>query len=188
MSVEGFNPHKVSDYSKGIELTLGAKITKAIVFDRDYRSDEEINALKNEISPCSFFVHIHRRKEIENYLLEQKPIERAIKAKLSEQNDQTGGHQEFKKDVSNLLIELTEALKNTVAAQYQTRSVEYAKKIKPGIDSTTLLGAAIEEFEKRWSALETRLSLVPGKEVLSLLNTYLQEKYHISITPKQIIA
>jgi hypothetical protein len=121
-------------------------------------------------------------------LLEPKPIERAIKAKLSEQNAQTGASHKFTKAIPDLLQELTEPLKNAVAAQYETRAVEFGKKEKPNLDSTTLLGAAIEEFEKRWSALETRLMLVSGKDVLSLLNAYLQEKHHISITAKQIIA
>jgi len=39
--VGGFNPQKVKDFSAGMELTLGAKLIKAVIFDRDYRCDAE---------------------------------------------------------------------------------------------------------------------------------------------------
>lgn len=46
----GFNPARVRDYSQGMEQTLGSSISRYVVFDRDYRSqkqvDEFIEALK----------------------------------------------------------------------------------------------------------------------------------------------
>ncbi len=79
--VDGFNPTKADDYSKGIELTLGSSILKGIILDRDYRPNKEIERLESELFSFASFVHIHRRKEIENYLLESVPLERAIRAR-----------------------------------------------------------------------------------------------------------
>ena len=42
---EGFNPTKVKDLSDGMELTLGAKLLKAVIFDRDFRPDSEVSAM-----------------------------------------------------------------------------------------------------------------------------------------------
>ena len=72
--VEGFNPQKVSDLAKGMELTLGTKLLKAVIFDRDYRSEQEVASVKSEISRFAVLAHIHERKELENYLLEAECV------------------------------------------------------------------------------------------------------------------
>ena len=86
---EGFNPQKIQDLAKGMELTLGSKILKAVVLDRDYRSKEEIAGVRARLVKFSDFVHIHKRKEIENYLLDASAIDRAIKRQINEHNKRT---------------------------------------------------------------------------------------------------
>jgi hypothetical protein len=43
-------------------------------------------------------------------------------------------------------------------------------------------------FDEEWSELGTRLKVVPGKQILSDLNTFLQEKYSITLTAPAIIS
>ncbi|MER9236078.1 hypothetical protein NKI56_29185 [Mesorhizobium sp. M0622] len=82
--VEGFNPERAKNIKAGMELTLGGKISSAIVFDRDYRSENECAAIKEACGKFSELVALHRRKEIENFLLVPAAIDRAAANKVSE--------------------------------------------------------------------------------------------------------
>jgi hypothetical protein len=187
VSVEGFNPEKISDYSKGIELTLGTKILKAVIFDRDYKSNDEIAEIEHHLSKKAIFAHIHRRKEIENYLLEPAPLIRAIEAKIADQNARTGKNLEFTEDIQEILRKITDPMKHNVAAQNQTKRVEYAKRTIPRLDPATITASVMEEFDELWCDLSKRLEIVPGKKILASLNEYFQIQYGVSITYKQII-
>ena len=41
----------------------------------------------------------------------------------------------------------------------------------------------MNEFDKKWESVETRMKIVPGKEVFSALNAHLQSKYKIALSP-----
>jgi hypothetical protein len=62
----GFNPRRAIDLAAGIEKTVGGKVLRAVILDRDYRSDAELAEIQKELSAQGFQVHIHQRKEIEN--------------------------------------------------------------------------------------------------------------------------
>ena len=188
IAVNGFNPERVVDYSKGIEITLGTSILRAVIFDRDYRSPGEVATLLVGLRSNASLAHIFDRKEIENYLLELGPLERAVRAKLQGRTGDGHRRAEFKEDIADLLRTLSDSMKHDVAAQYQTRGVEFQKRQTPAIAIPTLTARAMGEFDNLWSGLATRLALVPGKELLSRLNNHLQNTYKIAITPRQIIA
>jgi energy-coupling factor transporter ATP-binding protein EcfA2 len=61
--IEGFNPQRVREFSKGIEFTLGTSILKAVVLDRDYRSLQEVNNIKaNLFKFCETLMSLAPRK------------------------------------------------------------------------------------------------------------------------------
>jgi Predicted ATP-dependent endonuclease of the OLD family len=186
--IEGFNPAKVIDLSRGIEMTLGTKIKKGVVFDRDYRSEDEVKEVKRYLSnnACSL-AWIHDRKEIENYLLEPLPLERAIQRRIYEYNRRNNSNVKYQDNTRNILIALSDTVKNNVNGQYLSKRVPYEKSKNPGLDYATINQAILTEFDATWSTLEGRLKIVPGKEVLSLVNKYLQEKYGISLTVRLIV-
>lgn len=45
-----------------------------------------------------------------------------------------------------------------------------------------------QAFEKGWNHIDTRVGLVPGKDVLSRLNRHLQETYGVNLTARMIVA
>lgn len=184
--VEGFNPAKVKDYSKGIELTLGAKILRGVVFDRDYRSESEILELEKEMSRSASFARIHRRKEIENYVLELEPLKRAIQTRIQEQNSRTGKNLVLEEDLESVLDNLTNSKRNDVAAQYIARRIEYEKRRSAGTDAATITSELMSEFDDIWKDIPSRLATFPGKQLLSLLNHYLQETCDITVSPAYI--
>lgn len=185
--VEGFNPEKVKDFSKGIALTLGTKIITGIVFDRDYRSDSEVNVLRADLKKTNKLAHINQRKEIENYLLESHAIEKAINKKLSDRKKRIGDAIEFEEQVDNLLEKITSPLRHKTEAQYISKRLSFEKSVHPNLDDSTITEKMMMEFEEQWEKIETRLCIVPGKQVFSSLNKYLQENYKITLTSSQVI-
>ncbi len=188
VSVEGFNPQKVSDFSKGIELTLGAKLLKAVIFDRDYRSDDEVTHTCSDLKKHTDFAHIHQRKEIENYVLEPSVIDRALAGKIKEHNKRTDNDITFNEKAEDILRQLTDSLKNKISGQFLSKRAKYEQIKHSNLDVATINQRLLEDFDNIWSNLSSRLKIVPGKDILSHLNNYLQEKCSVTLSPGSIIA
>jgi energy-coupling factor transporter ATP-binding protein EcfA2 len=184
---EGFNPLKARMFTEGVEATLGVKIAAAAIFDRDYRSDEEVDTELTDLRRFCSYAHIHSRKEVENFLLVPTALERAISKKLEEQNQRTSGHSTFSDNLERLLRDLTDPMKHDVQAQFLKRRHPFLKSLNRAIDEATITSQLLAVFDEKWTSLQTRIELVPGKEVLSRLNSRLQEACGISITPTLII-
>jgi hypothetical protein len=101
---------------------------------------------------------------------------------LFEQSTRTGKDLELAEDVADSLLQITDSIKNEVLGLYISRYVDSQKAITPSIDDSTLTTQAIKKFDEAWRDLPSRLALVPGKRVLSLLNARLQEMYGISLS------
>lgn len=187
VSSEGFNPTKVRDVSEGIEATLGTTILKAAVFDRDYRSDSEIAEVLSKLRQFVDLAHIHRRKELENYLLEPMAIQRAIQKQIEEHNRRTDAPVSFEATASDVLMDISDTMRARVAGQFLAKRTEYEKSKHPHQDYATINQRLVEEFEDRWKTWESRVEMLPGKEMLSGLNRVLQEHYKISITTLTIV-
>jgi len=186
--VEGFNPKKVRDFSEGIEVTLGTSILKGVVFDRDYRSHQEIDETLMELNKFCYLSHIHDRKEIENYLLEPKPLERAIRRRIADRKRRGETISEFSENVMAMLKELTEKLKNTIRGQYLAKREPYENRKYPSHDSATIKANVLSKFDEVWSNFESRVHIIPGKKVITMLNKYLQESYQVSISVQAVVA
>lgn len=187
LPAHGFNPTKVHSFTQGVEKTLGSKILTAVIFDRDYRSNEECARELNSLNKHTFFAHIHLRKELENFLLIAGPIARAIERRIAEQNKRTNSSNSFNEPVENLLRAITDNLYYDVSSQYLARNKPYIAANEPGLDDSTINKRLMQEFDSRWDNLEDRLLLVPGKEVVAKLNEYLQDNYGITITARMIV-
>jgi hypothetical protein len=183
----GFNPTKAKIFRGGVEATTGSKVDVAIVFDRDYRSDSEVAAEISEMQTFCDYVHIHSRKELENFLLVPGALERAAVQRLLEQTKRTGKASMFSETIDTLLATITDEMKHDVQAQYLKRQHPFAKSLDRSLDDTTVTSRLLAAFEAQWSSLQSRLNLVPGKEVLSRLNLYLQKHWSVTVTPNAIV-
>ena len=185
--VEGFNPKRVKDFSEGMEITLGTKISKAVIFDRDFRSDGEVRSLQKEFAKFAAFFHIFGGKEIENYLLISPVLTRSIQKKIDSRNEKTGESDKFDGGADQMLDDITSGMKNKVQAQYLSKQLPFLRKDNPGLDDSTLNQKLLEEFEKQWANSALKILMVPGKEVLAKLNFQLQAQHSIALTPTFII-
>jgi energy-coupling factor transporter ATP-binding protein EcfA2 len=180
--VGGFNPQKVKNFASGMELTLGVKLIKIVIFDRDFRCDAEVAALTNELNSFCWYAVVHSHKEIENYLLHPGAIARAIARKAAE-HERTPSGELFDNHIEPLLLELTEAMKNRVQAQLVTARQAFERQSHPGIHPSSISEAAMNDFDAQWG----NWRLISGKETLSALNRYLQESGNSAITPLAVI-
>ena len=169
----------------GFRNTLGSVLSIAAIYDRDYRCDEETISLKMRLEKEVKFAHFHQRKEIENYLLEPKVLERAARKAVEERARRTGAVVTVDFDIVGMLEAITTTLKSECSGQYVGKYSAYVKA--GGKDPATLATEALTIFEKKWSALESRLEIVPGKDVLRSVRDRLQESHEITLTDWRII-
>lgn len=186
IQTEGFNPKRAIDLATGIEKTLGGKVLRAVVLDRDYRCDEELGEIREELLRNGFQVHIHRRKEIENYLLVEEPLKAALRARLREKARRTGKPLEELPNVVALLGQRLNEVRHDVFAQLLARYSEFKKRTGSGLDQATVAAKVSKEFEQRWSEPGGPESMAPGKEILAQLNKELQKICGVALTDAQI--
>ena len=184
VSVEGFNPARVRDFAQGMESTLDAKLLKGVVFDRDFRSTEEVKAISEDLTRFCSFATIHGCKEIENFVLVPSAIRRAVTRQAEKRKIADPLTDDL---LLRILCEIAAGMKNRVQAHYVKFYCDFKRKRTPGIDLATLSETAMNDFDKMWSTLESRLAIVPGKETISSLNTRLQSDFGINVSATQIV-
>ena len=184
--VHGFNPQKVKDFALGMEATLGAKLLKFAIFDRDYRCDGEVAKIREDLSSFCLDVVVHGRKELENFLLEPAVIAKAIAKRLADMA-RRGSAPSFNEDTSALLMRLSEGMKNQVQARLVAARQQFERTVQSGLHAVSIAEAAMTEFDEKWRNLESRMRLVPGKELLSELNTYLQGSVKVAVSPSALV-
>jgi hypothetical protein len=185
--VEGFNPSKVRDFLQGMETTLGAKVLAGVVFDRDYRSEDECKKELASLGKHCTFARIHDRKELENFALAPNAIKIAVDRRIAERNKRTGTDFSFQEGVEDLLVALTDPLRHKIEAKYLARRRPFEKAKAPGLDDSTIDERLMIEFDSKWKDPKIRLLLVPGKEVLGDLNTHLQKMYGVTISASLVV-
>ena len=176
---------RVNALSWGLRNTLGAELSIGAIYDHDYWCDEQIAETQEALSDQLTFAHIHRRKELENYLLVPSVLERALEKLIAERERRTAETIGRVETVEEILDRITEDQRANVQGQYIGKYCEYNKS--GGKDQATLSSEAISRFDDKWKSLETRLEIVPGKNTLRNLRAYVNEKWSVSITDIRII-
>ncbi len=185
---KGFNPRMVRDFVKGVEQSLGTEVLVGVIFDRDYRCDEECVEIAASLKECSEFATIHRRKELENFLLCADALERAVEFRIREKNRRTETNTTLNEKVPDLLDAIADPMRSDVAAQFLSKRHTYKKRKDPRIDEATVLKQDLTRFDQLWRSREDRLAVLPGKCVLADLNTRLQTSYGVTISPTLVIS
>ncbi|MDE3068949.1 MAG: hypothetical protein KGJ60_15560, partial [Verrucomicrobiota bacterium] len=126
---------------------------------------------------------VHERKELENFLLDPRPIERAIKKRVKERQHFDPNSPLFNEDVGTLLMQIADGFKNLVQARIVSARQQFERDSRTTLNPVTISEAAMNEFDQKWATVEQRMKIVPGKEVFSGLNAHLQAKYKISLNP-----
>jgi energy-coupling factor transporter ATP-binding protein EcfA2 len=188
VKAEGFRPARVRDFSDGMEMMLGTKILRAVIFDRDYRSPQAVCNLEWELRASTQLVRVHGRKELENFVLVPPALERALKIKIEDRRKRGAETIDYEDDLASILDAVCERAKNGIYSQCIARYQEDCRTFGRGIDPATAAQEALRALDTAWLTQEGRLRVVPGKEAFAALNSVLQEKYKVSLTSSAVIS
>jgi hypothetical protein len=182
---EGFGSwQKITTLAAGISNVLGAPLTIAAVYDSDYFCGEQIEEVLRSLRVNLPLAHVHRRKEIENYLLVPTAIARSI-SRAQRAKDPACAAILTEQDVQNRLDGICAPMKAKIQSQIISKRAEWLRA--GGRDSATITAETIEDFEARWADSSKRLELVPGKLVLAAFREKLQHEIGITISNFNII-
>jgi hypothetical protein len=185
--VEGFNPQKVKDFASGMEATLGGKLLKTAIFDRDYRSTQDVQRICADLTKFCWWAVVHDCKELENFLLEPNAIGRAIARRFKDRSGEKSGAENFSENVNDLLMRLAEKHRNAVQARLIASRQQFERSTRSQLDAVSISEAALQDFDIEWATPKGRMRMVPGKDLLSELNEYLQSTYKISVSALLIV-
>ena len=184
----GFNPARVKDFSDGMERSLGSSVQRAVVFDRDYRLDDEVQRICSELNKDSQLAWVHGCKEIENFLLIPEAIARCVQIKLGDREKRGAKAKKFSGSIKDILDSISGEMKADIFGQFSAKVADQIRRVSPGIDPATINSTAHRLFEDRWNDDTSRLKFLPGKKVLARLNEVLQADYLVTVSPRGIVA
>ena len=188
ISIGGFNPERIRNLKDGMEITLGSQIHAIAVLDRDFRSEEERKSVEETCRSFCEHVFIHKKKEVENFLLVPEAMDRAAKRRLVDQARRGGAARpEYAEMAQNVLEVFCQERRSYIAAQYVAFRKQYQRGKNSSIHDATITEIALKEFDEAWGHPESRLSMVPGKEALAYFNRNLQDSYGVNLTPTNIV-
>ncbi len=184
----GCRPSGVRDMVSGIEATLGEKIVSMAIFDRDYRCAEECADMLRDLGKICRFSVVHKRKELENFLLVDAAIDAAVRARLRNRSERTGEACAEYPGAGQVLGSCLAGMKIDAMAQCIAAGQHYFKGKDPSKDASTIAGSVMKAFEGAWEDAEKRRMLVSGKVLIADLNKSLEAQYGVSISAPSIIA
>ena len=176
----GHRPDDATDIAQAMKTLIGSDVRLAVVLDRDYRSDEEVEELERALRTEFWIAHVLRRKEIENYFLTPEVVSKTLEAR------RRGRRQDGRIDALALLKSVTDNMREEAERQYLARFLKYGAKARRGVDQSTLSKEALQRFRTRWSTLDGRLSIVSGKDVIRRVNATLQAAGEKAVTVPQL--
>jgi energy-coupling factor transporter ATP-binding protein EcfA2 len=175
---------RVTILASGIADALGAPLMIGAVYDRDYFCDEQIADVVESLEVSLKLAWVLNRKEIENYMLIPAALDRAIARTLKARRERGSEKSQVQVDSAGLLEEITRPLKEDILAQLMARRLDYFQH--KGQDKSRLYKDVLSNFDTRWASLESRMALVPGKEVLQLFRQRVQELWGVTLTDARI--
>lgn len=175
----------ILSFAQVFEKAVGNTVNIGVIYDRDYTPQEQLTDIIQDLEKHLNFAHIHYRKEIENYLLIPAALERAVKKGITEREKRFGEKITSFPNVREILDEITNTLRSDIQGQYLAKRSKYFEHSK--LDKATINSQTIKIFDEKWANLETRMEIVPGKEVLKKLRDVIQSSYSINLTDNKLI-
>lgn len=183
MKTDGFaNWGKVSHTAWVFKEFFELDVQVAALFDRDYRSDEEVEEFEQSMKESGASCFVLPFKEIENILLEVGAIKRVI---LSYTKEKLSSDQLDEVDVG--FERIIEGFKDQVFGQRMGHFIQHKLSKSAKFDVPTSSAEFQRKFSESWCKAEFRRAVVPGKAVFSLLSKFSQEKFKVSLTASRVI-
>jgi len=172
---------------RNAELLFGTileeEINTSIILDRDYRCADEIEKIKKMLSGATNYLHFWERKEIENYLINLQVIRRIAEMKLRKRNraDLLGVYNE---KIDTIFYQVCNECIEDIVSLSQESITKHKKNKKPISEENKECST---DIRKKMESFEELIKLIPGKLVLSNLNTITQKEFGVSFTSNELI-
>ena len=183
MRTDGFsNWGKVSHTAWVFKEFFELEVQVAALFDRDYRSDEEVVEFETSMQSSNVSCYVLPCKEIENILLQPNAIKRVVRKHAAEavSEDQLSLIDE---EFDRLILDA----RDQVFGQRMGHFIQHQLSKKPKMDTPTLSNDFQKLFSEDWKSAQFRRKVVPGKAVFSLLAKFTQDQFKVSLTPSRVI-
>lgn len=175
---------KTTVLAEGVAEVVGAPLMIGAIYDRDYYCDEFIEQVKSKLGERLRLAWVLDRKEIENYLLVPAALDRAVLQTLNARRERGDATKTPAISSAELLLEITAPMEEDVLSQLLARKEDHVRSL--GEDMSGVHKDTMINFRARWANLETRLALVPGKEVLRQLRQRVQDDFSVTLTDARI--
>lgn len=138
------------------------------IFDRDYHTEDEIDARYTEARRLGLNLIIWSRKEIENFLIIPEAIKRII--------EREGNTDISIASITKILDSIFDSFKVELIDDFAT---EFHSKNK-ALAVKSANQKARDYVESLWNK---KIELIPGKKVISKLSEWSSKNYHVNISP-----
>lgn len=123
---DGFtSQEKIRNMTEGMKKTLPVQFKICAIYDRDFFCDEQISESIDYMENCLEFSHFHKRKEIENYLLNENAICRCLARELRARDKEVP--ESLQEWVAELLSQLIDAQKHHIQSQLISKKQNFLK-------------------------------------------------------------
>lgn len=159
---------------------LDIEVDILCLFDRDYRSDAEINDFIPYMAGKGLDCIVFRRKELENYLLCPPAIARSVAIRLRQASRDEAAVSE--NAIVEMIVAIGNDLKNLTSAQVTSNAMRFAREQRSADDDATTIANALASFDHEWAKFDGLCRLAPGKELLKRLFGEIQQVFGVSIS------
>ncbi len=141
------------------------------ILDKDYYIESQIDEQKKKALENHLLLHIWNKKELENYIIKPYVLFKLVKNKGEE-------YLSFIKKYETLI----DSFKDIIIDSYTTKFQENDR----GLTAGTAAAKAREYVNSKWTSLEDKLNMVPGKDLLRATNSWIKENYKVSCSMRSI--
>jgi predicted ATPase len=145
------------------------------ILDRDYHLQDEIDELYRKAAENHLNLYVWEKKEIENYIFTPRSVFKLTNLPEEKYDD----------FCAELFEELDKLKPQTLGGFLDQCDCRFRSQ---GHAQSTNLKIATDELEKRWSTLEKRLSVVNGKDLISLISIWVKERYKRGISRNKLLS
>jgi predicted ATPase len=182
MRTDGFsNWGRVSTTAWVFKEFFEIDVQVAALFDRDYRSDGEVEEFEISMAEKGAFCFVLPFKELENALLSCRAIKEIVRKNSSvpiRDSDIDFIDQLFQKVIENS--------RDEVFGQRMGHYIQFVLKKNPKMDTPTISSAFQKRFSQEWLDDDFRRAVVPGKKVFSEIVKLIQDKFGVTVTPARV--
>lgn len=155
------------------------------LFDRDYRSAEEIEKFTLEMRDRGIMCFVLDQKEIENFLIVPAAIARAFNAKSKTYKEQ--GLDFSESEVVSIIEQCADDLKIDTLSHVVANCISSARKSGDKRDTSTIIAEAQTNFENTWATVHGKLKLAPGKTLLKKVLFFIKESKGVSLSVNNVV-